>query len=164
MDPITLIVSAVVAGAALAAKDVAVQAVKDGYAGLKKLIVGKFGGGAQAAVEQLEQQAKAPKTPENEQVKQAWESALKATLTAAHAESDQELVKQAQSFMDLLKQHGLGDRTTYSATVTGSGAIAQGPGATAAGERGVAIGGSVTGGTIITGDNNVVGDKPENKP
>ena len=44
--------------------------------------------------------------------------------------------------------------TTYTATNTGSGAIAQGPGATAAGARGIAIGGNATGNTIITGDNN----------
>ena len=40
---------------------------------------------------------------------------------------------------------------TYSAAVSGSGAIAQGVGNTAVGERGVNVGGSV-GGPIITGD------------
>ena len=45
----------------------------------------------------------------------------------------------------------------YEAKVEGSGAVAQGDGAVAAGERGVAIGGNA-GGTIITGDGNVVGD------
>jgi hypothetical protein len=41
--------------------------------------------------------------------------------------------------------------TTYSVSVSGGGAIAQGSGATAVGERGVNIGGNVTG-NIITGD------------
>ena len=159
MDPITLIVSAVVAGAALAAKDVGVQAVKDGYAGLKKLIVSKFGGGAQAAVDQLEQQAKSPDTPENAPVKQAWESALKATLTAAQADKDQELLKQAQSFMDLLKVHGLGDTTTtYSATVIGSGAIAQGQDAMAGGAGSAVVRGSVSGDVVVGAP------KPTDKP
>ena len=156
MDPITLIVSAVVAGAALAAKDVGVQAVKDGYEGLKKLIVSKFGGGAQAAVDQLEQQAKSPDTPENAPVKQAWESALKATLTAAQADKDQELLKQAQSFMDLLKEHGLGNTTaSYSATNTGSGAIAQGNEAMAGGQGSAVVRGAVSG-NVVTGSNNAV--------
>lgn len=162
MDPITLIVSAVVAGAALAAKDVGVQAVKDGYVGLKKLIVSKFGGGAQAAIEQLEQQAKTPQTPETEPIQQAWESTLKATLTAAKAGQDQEVLKQAQSFMELLKQQGLGGApTTYSATLSDDGAIAQGPGAVAAGKGRVAIGGRVLGGSIVTGNNTIT--KPGEK-
>lgn len=43
---------------------------------------------------------------------------------------------------------------TYHATNTGSGAIAQGPGAVAAGERGVAVRGNVTGSTLVTGNRN----------
>ncbi|MCP4428358.1 MAG: hypothetical protein GY803_28045 [Chloroflexi bacterium] len=43
-----------------------------------------------------------------------------------------------------------------SAIVKGGGAIAQGAGATAVGKRGVMVGGSV-GGSVITGDGNVVG-------
>ena len=41
-------------------------------------------------------------------------------------------------------------------TVRGSGAAAVGDGAVAAGARGVAIGGDVSGSTIITGDRNKV--------
>jgi hypothetical protein len=46
---------------------------------------------------------------------------------------------------------------SYRAEVRGSGAVAQGPGAMATGERGVPIGGDASG-TIITGDGNVIGD------
>ena len=46
---------------------------------------------------------------------------------------------------------------SYHAEVRGSGAIAQGPGAVSAGAGGVAVGGNV-GGTVITGDGNVIGD------
>jgi hypothetical protein len=55
MDPISIIALALVAGAAASAKDVAAQVVKDGYAGLKALIVRKFGGkgDVQNAVEQI---------------------------------------------------------------------------------------------------------------
>jgi len=52
MDPITLIVSSLVAGAAAKAKDVASQAISDAYNGLKGLIVRKLGnGGALQSVE-----------------------------------------------------------------------------------------------------------------
>jgi uncharacterized caspase-like protein len=47
-------------------------------------------------------------------------------------------------------------RPAYHAELHGSGAIAQGPGAVAAGERGVVIGGSVQGSIITTGDKNEV--------
>jgi hypothetical protein len=50
------------------------------------------------------------------------------------------------------------ERTSYHTELHGSGASAQGPGAVAAGERGVAVGGNVQGGVIVTGDGNVVGD------
>ena len=46
--------------------------------------------------------------------------------------------------------------TSYRAELHGSGAIAQGPGATAVGERGVYIGGNASGNTIITGDGNEI--------
>ncbi len=149
MDPITLIVTALVAGAALTAKGIGAQAVKDGYAGLKTLIVRKFGGQGdmQDAIEQVE------KKPDSEGRK----ATLQEELLAAGADKDVELARQAQAFLDLLKQPG-----SYSATVTGSGAIAQGPGAVAAGAGGVAIGGNVDGditlGTQIAGDL-VQGDK-----
>lgn len=43
MDPVSAIVAALSAGAALAAKEVATQAVKEAYDGLKSLIAGRFG-------------------------------------------------------------------------------------------------------------------------
>ena len=46
----------------------------------------------------------------------------------------------------------------YRATLTGSGAIVQGPGARAVGERGVMVEGDVAG-NIVTGDSSVGGDK-----
>ena len=46
-----------------------------------------------------------------------------------------------------------GQGTTYEAKVKGGGAVAQGPGATAVGSRGVQVGGSA-GGSVVTGDSN----------
>jgi hypothetical protein len=142
MDPITIIVTAVTAGAVAASKDVAAQAVKDSYAALKALIVRKFGQEADVAdaIEGLE------KKPESE----ARQSVLKEELETARAARDVDLVQQAQALLDLLKQHGLEPAISYHAELRGSGAIAQGPGAIAAGKGGVAVGGDVHGG-IHTG-------------
>jgi hypothetical protein len=122
---------------------------------LKALIIRKLGshGDVQSAVDQAE------KKPDSE----ARQAVLKEELQAAGADKDEELLKQAQALIELLKQHSAAGGTTYTATNTGSGAIAQGPGAVAAGERGIAIGGGASGNTLITGDNSVVGDKPEKK-
>jgi hypothetical protein len=52
---------------------------------------------------------------------------------------------------------------SYKATLTGGGAIAQGTGAKAVGERGVMVDGSMQGGNIVTGDNNSVNDEKKKK-
>lgn len=48
MDPVSMIVSAVAAGASAALGDTAKQVVKDAYAGLKTLLVRKYDGTSQA--------------------------------------------------------------------------------------------------------------------
>jgi hypothetical protein len=149
MDPITIIATAVVAGAAAASKDVAAQAVRDAYAGLKALIVRRFGG--EADVEDAVQGVE--KKPESD----AREAVLKEELEGAGADQDAEVLKQAQALLELLEKHNELP-AAYQATVYGSGAIAQGPGAVAAGERGVAIGGDAQG-PIITGDHSQVEQK-----
>jgi len=150
MDPQTVIISALTAGAAASAKEVVAQAVKDGYAGLKALVVRKFGqkGDVEAALEGVE------KKPDSE----ARQAVLREELEVAGVAQDAEVVRQAQALLGLLKQHGLVTGPSYQATLSGSGAIAQGPGAVAAGERGVAVGGDVQGGVIVTGEGNVIGD------
>ncbi len=149
MDPITTIVTAVAAGAAAAAKETVGQAVKDGYAGLKALLLRKFGEKAdlQGAIQGVE------KKPDSD----ARKGVLKEELEAAGAGQDAEVVRQARELLNLLKAQGLEPGTSYHAELHGSGAIAQGPGAVAAGERGVAIGGDVSGSVIVTGDQKVVG-------
>ncbi|HUV91288.1 MAG TPA: hypothetical protein VMY80_16660, partial [Anaerolineae bacterium] len=61
-------------------------------------------------------------------------------------------------YEEAAQAHAAAGGTIYRAELKGSGAIAQGSGAVAAGAGGVAVGGDVRGGTIITGDGNVVGD------
>jgi hypothetical protein len=75
------------------------------------------------------------------------QEALRGTLPAADIEANLATLRQKQTaLMAQLGQTGL----------TGSGAVAQGSGATAVGERGVSVGGDV-GGSIITGDQGSVG-------
>jgi hypothetical protein len=127
MDPVTLIVSALVAGAASAAKD-ASNAVKDAYSGLKTLLQRCFQGkpAAEAALAEAETD---PGT---------WEKPL-AKAVAEHG-SDEEVLALAQQLLQLLQsQH-----SDSSSQVV------------ALGDRSVAIGWNAKGNTIITGDSNQV--------
>jgi hypothetical protein len=138
MDPVTLIVGALVAGAVAATKDVTAQAIKDAYSGLKSLIVQKYGKAASAVVLLADE----PESKPHQEV-------AKMALEKAGVSQDAELVSQAQALLDLLKQVGQLDRATYNAYMSGSGAIAQGSGAVAAGQGGIAVGGDVQGGISV---------------
>ncbi len=89
MEPISLIVTALVAGATAAAKDTAGKAVKDAYEGLKTLIKRKFDGDSLA-------QAMVDAKPE--EIKQA-EGLLKGKISDAGVDKDQEILKVAQQIM-----------------------------------------------------------------
>jgi hypothetical protein len=75
MDPITLIVTALAAGAALGVKDAASTAVKDGYNGLKALVKKRFAGRPDAELV-LARYETAPDT---------WQAPLTAELEQAGA-------------------------------------------------------------------------------
>lgn len=87
MEPISLIVAALVAGAAKAAGD----AVPDAYVCLKALIKRKFSGEPKAEMV-LEEHASDPET---------YEAPLKKKLAEAGADQDEEILQAAQ---ELLKQ------------------------------------------------------------
>lgn len=91
MEPISLIIAALVAGATAATKDTAGKAVKDAYEGLKTLIKRKFEGDplGQGLVD-----------AKSEEIKQA-EGLLKDKISNAGADKDEEIIKVAQG---LLKQ------------------------------------------------------------
>ena len=89
MEPISLILTALVAGATAAVKDTAGKAVKDSYDGLKALIKKKFEGDAlaQAIIE-----------AKPEEIKQA-EGLLKTKIAAVGIDKDEEILKAAEAVM-----------------------------------------------------------------
>jgi hypothetical protein len=96
MDPVTLIVTALAAGAASALEDGTSAAVKDAYARLKALVTRRFAGRPKGELVLAEHQA-APQT---------WGKPLAAELSAAGAEGDADLVAAAQALMSLVDEAG----------------------------------------------------------
>ena len=140
MDPLSLIASALVAGAVEAAKPTAAQAVKDAYDALKAALARKLG--AQSGV------VKATQAVEEKPNSEGRVRTLEEELQDVRDQIDAEIERLAKKLDEALKQYAPG--TSYTATLTGSGAIAQGPGARAVGERGVMVEGANTG-VINTG-------------
>lgn len=93
MDPITLIVTALVLGISTGLKPTAEQAVKDAYAGLKKLIQDRYN--AKAGLEALENK------PDSEAKKES----LKEDLTDAGADQDPEVLEKAETVLQAVQEH-----------------------------------------------------------
>ena len=91
MDPVTLIVGALAAGAATGLTDTATQAIKDGYAALKAWVGSRYPGVSTAGVE---------KKPE-EDVRRA---SLESELRDEDAGSDEELVKLAKALLAAVEE------------------------------------------------------------
>lgn len=96
MDPITLIVTALAAGASLGITDAASSAVKDAYASLKALVTKRLGGRPDAELV-LARYEKAPGT---------WQAPLRAELGETAADRDPDLVAAAQALMNLVDREG----------------------------------------------------------
>ena len=96
MDPVTLIVTALAAGAASALQDGASSAVKDAYARVTALVKKRFANRPKGELVLAEHQA-APQT---------WEAPLAAELSAAGADGDADLVAAAQALMSLVDDAG----------------------------------------------------------
>lgn len=109
MDPVTLIVTALAAGAASALQDGVSAAVKDAYARVRALVAKRFAG-RPAGELVLAQHETAPQT---------WEAPLAAELAASGAGDDAGLVAAAQALMNLVD--AAGSRSgKYTVTVHGS--------------------------------------------
>lgn len=93
------------------------------------------------------------KVPDDQIVQGAFQYQLEKLL-----ETDQAFADQLEKLVKEAKQD-----TTYNATLTGDGAIAQGNGAKAIGKGGVYIGGNSSNSTIITGDGNSVNSEKKKK-
>lgn len=91
MDPISIVVSAVVAGASAALKDTASVAIKDAYAALRQFIVDRYHG---ASVELVEQ----------DPTSQTRELVLKEDLQKAGADTDEKLLREAQAVLVAIEQ------------------------------------------------------------
>jgi hypothetical protein len=120
MDPISLLLTVL----STSGQGIAEQALKDGYAGLKALIIRRFGTTHPRLESTLDDFADDPETYQKPAAK---------LLREAGVDRDQEIMAQAAE---------LHKRAAPAAASS----------MTVASNRGVAIGGSVTGGTINTGD------------
>jgi hypothetical protein len=96
VDPVTLIVAALVAGAAAGLRDTASSAVMDTYNGLKGLVRRKLGGRPDGVLV----------LARHEQDPEVWDKPLVQELTAARAADDPALVTAAQALMQLLDAAG----------------------------------------------------------
>lgn len=93
MDPVTLILAALVAGAAVGAQSTASQAIQDAYSGLKTLIQRKFAGKPEAEVA----------LKKHEQKPDVWKAPLEEELKETGADKDDEIIKAAQKLMALVQ-------------------------------------------------------------
>jgi hypothetical protein len=114
MEPITLIIGALAAGASAAAKDTASQAVKDAYAGLKTLIQQRFA---------------ERKTPEGEmalakyeQKPAVWEAPLTDALIDTQTDQAADIREAAEALKQTLEQtpDGLEAVSKYILTIKNS--------------------------------------------
>lgn len=98
MDPITLIVTALAAGAVSGITDSASSAVKDAYASLKALVRKRLAGRPDAELV-LARHEQAPET---------WQAPLAAVLGDVGADRDTDLVAAAQALLRLVDAAGAG--------------------------------------------------------
>lgn len=107
MDPVTLILAALVTGAASGAGETTTQAVKDGYAALKALIKRKFAGNAKAE-ETLDDHEADPGT---------YEKPLAKQLEATGVAQDPDVVAAAQQVIQAANAAGV--KIRYQTNISG---------------------------------------------
>jgi hypothetical protein len=104
MDPVSIIVTALAAGAAAGLQQQASQVVKDAYAGLKGLIKRKY---STVNVEQLEQ---GPEVPQRREF-------AKFELSSTEAPKDEEVLREAQRLLDAVKNEAPGVAQTVGVSM-----------------------------------------------
>jgi hypothetical protein len=109
LDPVTLIVAALAAGAASGLKDTAGQAVKDAYGALKSLVKGRLGE-ASVSDSVVERHEEAP---------EVYKRSLETELAKAGVTDDEEVVRAAQRLLALVDPVGA-QAGKYEVTISGS--------------------------------------------
>ncbi|URM99192.1 hypothetical protein LUW76_35405 [Actinomadura madurae] len=107
MEPVTVIVAALSAGAAAGLGDTTADAVRDAYGKLRELVAARLAGGGAAEVALAEHQ----NDPDT------WEAPLARALLDRGVEGDTEVLAAARAVLELL---GHGRVAEYNVTVTGS--------------------------------------------
>ncbi len=139
MDPISVIVTALVAGAAAALKPMTEQAIKDAYAGMKGLIQRKHGRVDVAVLE-------------TDPASKARQAVVKEDLEKTSAGQDEELLREAKVLLDAIQVHasdvpkavGLDLEDIKGASLTAERILAEGSRATGAKVKGADITGNIT--------------------
>lgn len=96
MEPITLILSALAVGALGGVRENATAAVKEAYAGLKRLVAARFADKPSAEVA-LAEHAADPDT---------WQAPLAKALTETRTDADPAVIEAARQLMELLDEKG----------------------------------------------------------
>jgi hypothetical protein len=115
MDPISLIVAALAAGASTALKDTASQAIKDAYGGLKSLLERRLGDQPLAG-ELVEKHEEAP---------DVWEAPLRDQLAKAGVATDAEAIRSAQDLLARVDPDGAA-KGKYNVSISGGKGIVVG--------------------------------------
>ncbi len=121
MEASSVIVAALLAGAAAAAKDTASQALKDAYSGLKTLIQRRFKGNKSAELA-LEESVKGPDT---------WEKPLAKSMSEHGLQEDQEVIDLANRLREIVETEAPATASKYDIHIQGAENLAIGDNARA---------------------------------
>jgi hypothetical protein len=105
MDPLTIILTALTAGAAAGGQAVVSNTIRDAYNGLKALIQRKFAGKPSAEVA----------LTEHETDPQTWAAPLKKALAQEQVDQDQAILQVAQQLIDQIKAQPGGEQHIQNA-------------------------------------------------
>ena len=131
MDPVTLILAALAAGALSGAKDVAGDAVKDAYGALKSLVRRKLHG----------DQAQELALDKHEEDPETWKEPLKKALTDSGADQDDEILQRAKELLEQIPPQSEAAKFVNNVYGGQVGAVVQGSGNTVTVNQGAGTGG-----------------------
>jgi hypothetical protein len=139
MDPISIIVTALITGAAAALKPTTEKVIEDAYAGIKELIQRKF---KHVDIAPLEEKP----------ASKARQAVIQEDLESAGAGQDEELLRKAKALLDAIQTHapdvpkaiGLDLEDIKGASLTAERILAEGPHATGVKVKGADIQGDIT--------------------